>query len=236
MKYQTLITATQCGHDPAMSLEFIFGMVQDAVTMEYGAMGCDNTTLKREFNAMWVFSKNRIRVYSRPKWNETVNVYSRVVKCGRLAAYIQTDIRSESGELLVESMVECCVIDRDSYRFVRLEKLPFVPSAEEGADTAFNFFTLDAEYVYDFKVLSSITDMSHHMNNAKALVPLLDSLSLIELDSLYAHPFEISVKYISQAMYGTELSLYRGGTADSFFFAYRNQEGADVDIGCIRLL
>lgn len=235
MKYQTLITATQCGHDPAMSLEFIFGMVQDAVTMEFDSMGCDNTTLKREYNAMWVFSKNRIRVYRRPKWNETVNVYSRVVRSGRLAAYFQTDVRSQSNELLIESMLECCIIDRDNFRFVRLEKVPFVPASEE-ADTSFDFFTLDAEYVYDFKVLSSITDMSHHMNNARALVPLLDSLSLIELDSLYSHSFEISIKYVSQAMYGTELSLYRGGKDDRFFFAYRNQDGADVDIGCIKII
>lgn len=181
MKCKKLITASDCGYDGKLALESVLNIIQDQITVTFGEIGCDNVTLREKYHSMWVFTKHKAKVSRCPDWNEVLDVNCRIVKANRLVCYCKTDFTDSNGNIIIESILECCVIDVESFKFVKLSDIPFCMQEEE-CDTSFVFDNVEMDKKTDFIVMPILCDFSNHLNNAKAMYPLVEILTKNELD------------------------------------------------------
>ena len=64
------VAASMCDGATKLSVLALFQLEQDAVTELMGELCIDGITAMREYDAMWVFVKNTLRVFRRPDWRE----------------------------------------------------------------------------------------------------------------------------------------------------------------------
>lgn len=227
------ISATNCGFDWDFSLEFALAFMQDCVTELYGSLNMSNFDMREKYNAMWVFTKNKVKVLRRPRWNEDLVASCNIVKANRFICYTKTSIYDKDNNLVMEGVVECCVLDFVSHKMLKLTDLNIIPTNEE-CDTTYHFIDEEFPFVKKFKVTHLLTDSSYHLNNAKAIFPLVDSFSEDVLEKIYSKPFELGIKYQAQAMYNTTLKMYYKYNNDELLFRYTNENGESIDLGYIR--
>ena len=56
-----IILASQCDFSSNLSTLGALQIIQDAICIYFGEMGVDEIRLKRDFNSIWVFAKNKIK-------------------------------------------------------------------------------------------------------------------------------------------------------------------------------
>lgn len=232
-----IIEASECATDPALSLQNIYLLIQDATTNMLDEMHCDNITLTKKYNMMMVFTKHKAKVLRRPKWKEKVVINCRIAKVSKLLCYAKTEVFDESGNVLIDSVIECCCLDKKTFKILPMTNLPII-STEEDIDIKFgNFNCEELSEIKTFKVVPTLCDMLGHMNNAKAIFPFADSLEFEDFNNIFSHKFEIAVKYNAQAMMGTNLSLSYFKSDDGYRFCYlRAEDKSLVEQGYIKFL
>ncbi len=237
MKYTKIIEASECATEPALALQNIYLLIQDAITNMLDEMNCDNVTLTKQFDMMMVFTKHKAKVFRRPKWKEKVLINCRIAKMNKLLCYAKTEVFDENGTLLIDSIIECCCLNKNTFNISPISNIPII-STEEEIDTKFDFAkNLTLENVKSFKVIPTLCDMLGHMNNAKAIFPLADSLEIDDFNKIFSHKFELAVKYNAQAMMGTTLHLNLSKSENGYEFSYTKPEDNSIaEQGYIRFL
>lgn len=233
MKEYKRITVSECAYDGKLALDHVFCVIQDSASAAFGAMSSDNYRLREKYHAMWVFTKNRTKVFSRPEWNDKILSDCRIVGKNKFRCFIKTDIYSETGNKLIESVIEACCLDTESFAYIPLENIPLIVDEEE-FDGLFRFTEFISDDKKSFTVTHNLVDMSVHMNNAKALIPFAESLSFDEIKEIYSSPFEIAIKYVSQAMIETPLILSKKKTEEGYLFRYDSPSGVKTEIGYLK--
>ena len=69
MVVKRIIRSSECNFKAELSLNGIVDIVQDLITETLKGMGCDNITLRNNYQAMWVYTKNKIHLEKTVKWN-----------------------------------------------------------------------------------------------------------------------------------------------------------------------
>lgn len=227
MKVSRKIDSSDCYFEPKLSLTAILEFVQDYVCLELKEMGCDNITLREKYNCMWVFTKNRIDVSCLPSWDEEIQIVCKSVKANKLKNFIQTQFFNSNGDLLISSLLECCVIDVDSFSFVKLDAIPFKFTNEDvKVDMAISNISMTlAEELY---VKPLMTDYSRHLNNTKTIDEFLNTFDIEEIRSILAQPFNFTIHYTAQARLGEKLSLFKGEAQNEYQYAIKKEDGKDV--------
>ena len=65
------LPASFCGADVKLSVIGAFRIVEDLITELMGDLRIDGVTCMREYDAMWVFVRNRIEMPQQIGWMET---------------------------------------------------------------------------------------------------------------------------------------------------------------------
>lgn len=210
-KKQQIVGSTQVGADAKLSMMGLFGVVESAITEAMGTLKIDGMTVKRKYNAIWVFTKNRIKMLKKLEWGEIFNVESFVSSVSSAKMTVDTAIKTEQGEIAAYSSCEMCVLDVNTGRIRRTasvgvdEKIiveqPQMPITFEKIDDT------DLPMIETVTVRSTNIDFCNHCNNVEYLRFLLNTYSALEL---VERPIrEIEVCYINQSYEGDALAVHK---------------------------
>ncbi len=225
-----IIRSSECNFNAELSLNGIVDIVQDLITETLKEVGCDNITLRNNYHAMWVYTKNKIHVEKSVKWSEEITVECRSVKSNRLLNYMNTNFFNKDNEIIISSIVEMCVLDINSNRFIRLTDLPFNCNNQE-MDPTFYFDEVTYSNEKPFVVSPMMIDYSMHLNNTHSIHLFLESLNFDELKMIFSHSYDFIIRYNSQAHYLDKLVLKTEKKDNHFYFCFEKENEKIVSQG-----
>lgn len=235
MEFREKVRYSDCNVKAELSLPRILEIVENAVSDECGEKGSDNITLREQYRAMWVVTKNKCRVERTPRWNEAFTVRCRCVKSTRLVCYFLTEFVDGEGRTCVSSLMENCVIDLDTARFKKLDSIP-CPHGDEGVEIDLKCAEPEGTESVPFTVEPMMIDYSRHLNNVKSLQVYFNSFALEELETLFAPRYIFTIHYCAQAFYGERLTMHKGRSGSVYGFHVKNEEGRSVVRACLEVL
>lgn len=194
-----------------LSVLGVCGIVVDAVTEMMGALKIDGITVKKQYNAMWVFTKNRVKILKVLQWGDAYSVESFITAFSLVKMYVETAIKNPSGEIVAYSKIELCALNLTTGRIVKTSEVglneTFVkePSLMNVEYTKFSDGNLSL--IDSVAVRSSNIDFSRHTNNVEYVRLLLNTYSVEEI---LTNPIkEIEICYISQSFENDVLRIYK---------------------------
>lgn len=216
------VSASKCDAAANLSLIGAIQTVQDNVCSFFGTLNVDGVTLRKKFNAMWVYTKNKTLFYHDLHWDEDYEV-----KCflsSKSAAKIVVDTALISnGQVAVYSKIEVCMLDIQTQKIRRItpDIIPDNTMIQSSLED-FDFDKINIEegnYTTNNIIVNSTNiDFCRHTNNVEYIRFVLSTYSVDDIINKRFKTFEIN--YVSQSKEGEELAVRR----------YDNAVGADFVI------
>lgn len=220
---QQLTSSSLIGSDAKLSYIGLFEVIEDAITECMGALRLDGVTVKREYNAFWVFTKNKVKLFGSLVWGERFTVQSFVSSLSPAKMVVDTALKNSDGALVAYSSCEMCVLDVATGRIRRTSTVGIDEtfSVEKPLSNVSFGKIDDAELpqVDSVTVRSSNVDYSKHCNNVEYLRFVFNTYSAEELCALAAK--EIEVCYVSQSYEGDSLTVCKTVSADRDILAVK---------------
>lgn len=206
------VSASISDSEANLSILGVFQTVQDAVTELLGKMQIDGISVRKLYNALWAFTRNRIKLYRSIPWNDdlfTVTAFISVVTHAKLC--VDVSIRNNNDEMCAYSRVEMCALDLSTMRIRRTETVGVdddrIAQTPE-IDIAFSKFDCtDAPLVDTVCVKSTNIDMSQHTNNVEYVRFILNTYTVKELTSKRVS--EMEIRYVNQSYENDVLDIYK---------------------------
>ena len=218
--------------DPLANLSVIgmFQVAEDAVTELLGEMKLDNITIKERNNAVWVFTKSRIKKLKDIPWNEEFQTVCFISSVTHVMVNLDIAIRNASGELCVYSRLELGVFDLQKKRIKRLSDLGIhdrMVAEKPEEDIAFIRFN-NEELPEKGKVQVKYTnvDFSKHTNNIEYIRFILNTYSVQELEEKPIK--EMQVSFLDQTFENDILTIYKGNFGERDIFTLQKEDKAVV--------
>lgn len=207
-----IASSSVIGADAKLSYIGLFDVVEDAITECMGELHLDGVTVKREYNAFWVFTKNKIKLFDALVWGEKFTVESFVSSLSPAKMTVDTALIKTDGTLAAYSSCEMCVLDLTTGRIRRTSTVGIDDSfVVEKPRCAMSFERIDTDglpQADEAVVRSTNVDYSRHCNNVEYLRFLFNTYSVEELTQLNVR--EIEVCYVAQAYEGDRLCIHKG--------------------------
>ena len=213
-KHQTA-SSSVISADARLSYIGIFDIVEDAITECMGEFGLDNVTVKRDFNAFWVFTKNKVKLFSNLVWGKKFLVRSFISSLSSAKMVVDTALKKQDGTLVAYSSCEMCVLDIATGRIRRTASVGADGICVEPSQCQIVFDKIDdadLPQVEEVKVRSTNVDYSRHCNNVEYLRFLFNTYTVEELVSLPIS--EIEVCYVAQSYENDALTVHKSASAD----------------------
>ncbi len=219
-----------------LSVLGIFQLAEEAITELMGDLRIDDVTAKREYNAVWVFARNRTEIYKNIAWNADCSVACFVSKIARLSVCMDVGIKNEAGEICAYSRVEMCALDLESGRIRKVATV----GVDEGTVpdmpwVDISFARYDAEGLPEaerVKVRYTNIDFAGHTNNKEYIRFMLNTYSVRELE---ARPIRaMDVAYIGQSFENDILTVRKGSFQDKDIFAVQKDDKTIVKCEVLR--
>lgn len=205
-------------------------MVQDNITENFGAMGCDNFLINAR-NAYWVITKTKIHFAKRPFWRDKILTVSYPISNVLIRANENTAITTPEGDVLVTANQEVCCLDLKTHRPLKLSTMPFPKNNFPAPVFAANFEKFNAteiayKKVYEQKILSQHIDMSHHMNNIEYIKLALNVFNVSELEK--CEPLDLEMHYLGESIENQTLSVFYAKVNNASFMKIQDETGRQV--------
>ncbi len=195
-----------------LSVIGIFQIVEEAVTELMGELNVDDITTKREYNAVWVFAKNKVKIYQNIAWNEEYTVICSISKIARMSICIDIGIKNKSDELCAYSRVELCALDLQTGGIRKVSTVGVndgMKTETPLADISFTrFVTTDLPETERIRVRYASIDFAGHTNNKEYIRFMLNTYSVRELETRPIR--EMEVMYLSQSYENDILTVRKG--------------------------
>ncbi len=197
-----------------------FRIVEDAITEFMGDLKIDGLTAKREYNAIWVFAKTKIKFPKNIAWGDDCTVTCFLSKISNVTIYIDVALKNMQGELCVYSRTELCALDLGTGK---IRKVPTVGVNDQMKTQAplieMSFTKIDAENLPvagKVKVGFTSLDYAVHTNNKEYVRFMMDTYSASEMKN--CHISEMEIVYVNQSYESDELIVRRisDGNRDVF--------------------
>lgn len=206
----------------------VFQIAQDAITEMMGRQHIDGVTVRKEYNAAWVFARNRTKLFRTIPWSgeELFTVTSFISAKTRATICADASIRNSKGELCAYTRIEMCGLDLTTMRIRRVETVGItddivVEPAE--TDIAFTKFDCSATHQVDsVQVRSTNIDMSQHTNNVEYIRFILNTYSVKELKDRPIR--EMEIRYVNQSYEKDVLDIYKESAQDKDVFLLKSND------------
>ena len=194
------LNASMVASNESLSVIGAFQIVEDAVTECMGRLKIDGITVKREYNAFWVFVKTRARFFKKLGWGEEYTVCAFPSSSSLAKLYVDVEVSDKSGDHVLCARVELCVLDIATQRIkkvasVGVDESMLTPATAEIAFGKFDDTSLSL--IEQVKVRSTNIDHSHHTNNLEYLRFIMNTYSVAETEARTVKEMEIN--YASQS-------------------------------------
>lgn len=197
--------------DPSVNLSVIgfFQISEETVTELMGELKVDGVTAQKEYNAIWVITKCKLKVFGSIAWNEEYTVTGFISKISRATLNIDVEIRNKADELRGCLKTEICALDLDTGKIRKTSTVGIDESfTEELPEVEMAFAKFDTENLSEVdrvQVKYASIDYAGHANNKEYIRFMLDTYSVAELKE---RPIkEMEVIYSGQSYEGDVLSV-----------------------------
>ena len=216
---------SSCMTDPLANLSVIgcFGIAEETVTELMGRLKIDGVTVKKAYNAVWVFAKSKLKVFGNIAWNEQYTVIGFISKVTRVSIYIDVEIKNKSDEPCAYLRVELCALDLQSGKIRRVSTVGVDESIPmENPETDLSFSKFDAENLPEtaqVKINYTNIDFAGHTNNKEYIRFILNTYSVRELEE---RPIkEMDIVYINQTYENDVLTVEKNSGKDRDIIAIK---------------
>lgn len=215
------VTASISDAQANLSVLGVFQIVQDAVTEMMGRLKIDGVTAKKEYNAVWVFSRNRTKLFKTIPWdNDESTVTAFVSVITRATICVDVSLKDHNGEMIAYSRIEMCPLDLSTMRIRRVDTTGVTDQiTTEQAEIEMPFTKLDCsptELADEVRVRSTNIDMSQHTNNVEYIRFILNTYSVKQLKDRCVR--EMEIRYVNQSYENDVLSIYKQSEQDKDLF------------------
>ena len=223
------VRGSQCDPEVKLSVISVLELIEDGLTELLGSMHIDGVTAMREYGAMWVISKNTIRIRRCPEWLEEFSFRCFISKHSQLRLFIDFEAIDKNGEPLFSARVEICALDLETGRIRRPDSLGFRiemehPQPLEGLDF-FRFSKTAPQKQESVTVRTMNLDYCGHCNNVEYVKFILNRYSAKHFTEQRISRLEMH--YLGQSYEGEVLDIEKlGGEGPGQFFITR--EGKNV--------
>ena len=223
--------------DPSVNLSLIgfFQISEETVTELMGELKVDGVTAQREYNAIWVITKCKLRVFGSIAWNEEYSVTGFISKISRATLNIDVEIRNKAEKLCGCLKTEICALDLNTGKIRKTSTVGIDESfTEESPEVEMDFSKFDTENLSEadrVQVKYASIDYAGHANNKEYIRFMLDTYTVAELKE---RPIkEMEVIYSGQSYEGDILSVCKK-CGESDIVAIRKDDGYIVKCEIIR--
>ena len=211
--------------DTAANLSAVgaFQLVEDAICEMMGELKLDGETCVREYDATWVFVKNRVEIRRPVHWMDEYVIECAITDIGGVKLLVDTVIKS-GGNVAVVSRAELCAIDHQSGRIRRANTVGVDDKIKpEKFDVDIEFQKIDftpIDLLDTVVVRSSDIDFNRHTNNVAYVRYIVNQY---DANLRGQRPIcAIEIRYINQSFEGDTLKIYRCG--DGVFSIYSDDK------------
>ena len=227
-----LVPASMCDGTTRLSALALLQLEEDAVTELMGDLHIDGLTAMREYDAMWVFVKNSVRVFRRPAWREKYRLRSFVSGHSSAKLLIDTELSStENHEPLFHARLELCALDLQTghiRKAVTVGVSDDMPCEEALSELSFNRFPkCDSALMETVRVRSTNLDYCSHTNNIEYLRFILNTYAARTFEEREISRIEIH--YGNQTFEGDEIAVFKHSDMQTEYFSLVSNGKAAVD-------
>ena len=188
----------------------LFEFMQDAASLAAGELGFGHEALIKAYNVAWVLTRLRLEINRLPSLGESMEIETWHMQHGRITFDRDFIVYGQGGEILAQAVSTWVIMDMTSREIKRADTIDFnIPVSAKGRaiDGALERLKPIGELfpAYERKIAYSDIDLNGHVNNAKYVEYIFDSLSIDEHRSMKFT--SIDVNYSSEMSPGETLSV-----------------------------
>lgn len=228
--YNTRIPFSETGAIEGLSVIGAAQIIEDCVCAFFAAIGKTNEMISAEYNALWVFVKNKFTKLTLAKWNEDITVESFFTNKTAATVVVDTIVKNSKGETALAARTELCVIDLTTQRVRRISSIDFpedvgIYPSVAGFGFA-RFPAVDMREKYKFNVPSTSIDLCGHVNNVEYLRFVLNATSVEK--EVISPVRETEINFLSQAREGEVLTVFGGEQGKNEFYEIKSGDKAVI--------
>lgn len=212
------LSASMVASNESLSVIGAFQIIEDAVTEFMGSLKIDGITVKREYNAFWVFVKTRAKFFKKLGWGEDYSVCAFLSSMSLAKLYVDVEVCDNSGDRVFYARVELCILDIATQRIKKIASVGVDESMLSPATAEITFGKSDSNglsLIEQVKVRSTNIDHSHHTNNLEYIRFIMNTYSVAETEAKTVK--EMEVIYASQSYENDVLDVLKAQSADRDF-------------------
>lgn len=224
--------------DPLVNLSVIgcFQIAEETATEIMGELKIDGITIKKAYNAVWVFTKSKLKVIKNIAWNEEYTVVGFISKVTRVSIDIDVEIKNKSDELCMYLRVELCALDLQSGKIRRVSTVGVDDRIQEKApEIDLSFSRFDAENIPEVeqvKIKYTSIDYAGHTNNKEYIRFMLNTYSVRELEERPIR--EMDIVYVNQTYENDVLTIQKDSCKDRDIIAIQKDGNCIVKSKIVR--
>ncbi len=211
-----------------LSVMGVFQVVEDAITEFMGDLKIDGITAKKVYNAIWVYSKTKIKFLKNIGWNQEYKVCCGISKVSNVTMDIDVGIKNTRDELCYYAKTELCALDMASGRIRKVSSVGVDESMKSEALSDISFTKIDAKDLpveEEIKVRFTNIDYASHTNNKEYVRFMLNTYSVAELNESSIR--EMEIVFANQSYENDVLTIRKGSCCNKDIFAIQ-KDGADI--------
>ena len=181
-------------------------------------------------NQIWVLAKLQMEIHHPPRWGEQISIETWHKGTDRFYALRDFIIWSAHGEKAASATTAWMVLDKDSYRPQKVERMDFpsMPGRDEMQTSLRKVQELEGGTDRArFDVHFSDIDVNRHVTAARYLQWILDSYSMEHHAKLRVQGVEIS--FVAEAVMGDTVAVHgESGAGNDLTAVRRGSDGKDL--------
>ncbi|MDE6661539.1 MAG: hypothetical protein K2J93_06935 [Anaeroplasmataceae bacterium] len=215
--YEKKIEYGMCDTHALLKIPEILKIVEAGVASFLGIYHKDNLSVKRDYQALWMFTKTYFKIDRLPAWDESVIVEAcRVEYASKISCIVEVFIHPKNKEEGIRAWVECLTASIATRKILRLSAIDFAIPVSKPCPIEFSKWEIECIEQRSLIVSSSYLDYSRHVNNAEYLRILFDGYTLEELDHMKVASMELH--YLSEAKERDTLSIRKKADGKQTYF------------------
>lgn len=203
-----MVGAGACDPSGKLSVVGALTLIEDAVTATMAQLQIDGITVRKNYGALMVFSKNHVRWLQPIAWQDEITVECFVAAKSAVRMNVDVCVK-KAGVVALYARTEICAVDCETGRIRRLDTVGVgdqVRVVRAPLELEWVPLSGDGQLVDTVAVRTSNIDYAGHTNNVEYIRLLLNTLTLDEWRGLAIK--ELQVAYLNQSFLGDKLSIY----------------------------
>ncbi|NLG81800.1 MAG: hypothetical protein GX490_04645 [Bacilli bacterium] len=220
-----VVSATKCDVKANLSLIGAVELVQDNICFYFGNMKIDQIIMKNHHNAIWMYTKNKLKFYHDLTWNDKFLLRCFISQITPVRLIVDTVFFNDNKDIALYSKVELCLFDLENHKLKRIT--PDIISPDYAChkslmDYSYDKLLFDDSFtlVDEVKIRAGNIDYCIHTNNIEYLRFILNTFNV---KMLAEERFkEVEIHYLAQSKENDTIQIYKSKCNDKHDFLIKH--------------